>query len=144
MSTTTPSGPKPPTSPGTGAATPPKLGGTPSTPAPKIPAKPLGGGGPIGKGTVAAKHTGRVLQVIGPVVDVEFDDQLPEINTALTISNPRISDKPNNLTVEIALHLGENAVRTVAMDTTDGLVRGMEVLDTGAPITMPSLPTPRT
>ena len=80
---------------------------------------------------------GRVLQVIGPVVDVEFEGSLPEINTALRISNPAISDKPGNLTVEVAQHLGEHGVRCVAMDTTDGLVRGMAVENTGSPIQMP-------
>jgi F-type H+-transporting ATPase subunit beta len=81
---------------------------------------------------------GRVLQIIGPVVDVAFEAAtLPEINTALQISNPAISDRPWNLTVEVAQHLGERSVRCVAMDTTDGLVRGMPVKDTGAPIQMP-------
>jgi len=83
------------------------------------------------------QNQGRVLQVIGPVVDVEFDGSLPEINTALRISNPAISDKAGNLTVEVAQHLGEHGVRCVAMDTTDGLVRGMPVENTGAPIQMP-------
>src|SRR3982750_4914568 len=81
--------------------------------------------------------SGRIVQVIGPVVDVEFTGSLPEINTALRISNPAISDKPGNLTVEVAQHLGERGVRCVAMDTTDGLVRGMPVENTGAPIQMP-------
>src|SRR5947207_3369941 len=80
---------------------------------------------------------GRILQVIGPVVDVEFDAGLPEINTALRISNPAISDKPGNLVVEVAQHLGEHNVRCIAMDTTDGLVRGMPVENTGAPIQVP-------
>jgi len=83
------------------------------------------------------QNQGRVLQVIGPVVDVEFEGSLPEINTALRISNPAISDKPGNLTVEVAQHLGEHGVRCVAMDTTDGLVRGMPVENTGSPIQMP-------
>jgi F-type H+-transporting ATPase subunit beta len=87
--------------------------------------------------TGSKQNNGRVLQVIGPVVDVEFDGSLPEINTALRISNPAISDKPGNLTVEVAQHLGEHGVRCVAMDTTDGLVRGMPVENTGAPIMMP-------
>jgi F-type H+/Na+-transporting ATPase subunit beta len=81
---------------------------------------------------------GKVSQIIGPVVDVAFESaDLPEIGTALLISNPAISDKADNLTVEVAQHLGEHMVRTVSMDTTDGLVRGMEVRNTGAPITMP-------
>jgi len=87
--------------------------------------------------TATKQNNGRVLQVIGPVVDVEFDQGLPEINTALRISNPAISDQPGNLTVEVAQHLGEHGVRCVAMDTTDGLVRGMPVENTGAPIQMP-------
>src|SRR5579859_23767 len=81
---------------------------------------------------------GKVLQVIGPVVDVEFPDgKLPKILNALKASNPGISNAQGNLTLEVAAHLGESTVRTVAMDTTDGLVRGMAVLDTGAPIAMP-------
>ena len=87
--------------------------------------------------TATKQNNGRVLQVIGPVVDVEFDQGLPEINTALRISNPAISDRPGNLTVEVAQHLGEHGVRCVAMDTTDGLVRGMPVENTGSPIQMP-------
>jgi F-type H+-transporting ATPase subunit beta len=86
----------------------------------------------------AASVQGRVLQVIGPVVDVEFEGStLPEINTALRISNPAINDRAWNLTVEVAQHLGEHSVRCVAMDTTDGLVRGMPVENTGNPIMMP-------
>ncbi|MEC8024576.1 MAG: F0F1 ATP synthase subunit beta, partial [Myxococcota bacterium] len=69
---------------------------------------------------------GTILQVIGPVVDVQFPDgDLPPVYTALRISNPAISDEENNLVCEVAQHIGENAVRTIAMDTTDGLVRGM-------------------
>ena len=82
-------------------------------------------------------NQGRLLQVIGPVVDVEFEGSLPEINTALRISNPAIGEQPWNLTVEVAQHLGEHGVRCIAMDTTDGLVRGMAVENTGAPIQMP-------
>ena len=81
---------------------------------------------------------GQITQVIGPVLDVEFPPgQLPEIYTALTISSPTISDKPDNLVLEVAQHLGENTVRTIAMDSTEGLVRGMKVKNTGAPIAMP-------
>ena len=88
--------------------------------------------------STSSGNQGRVLQVIGPVVDVEFEGgALPEINTALRISNPAISDRSWNLTVEVAQHLGEHGVRCVAMDTTDGLVRGMPVENTGAPIQMP-------
>jgi F-type H+-transporting ATPase subunit beta len=81
---------------------------------------------------------GRISQVIGPVVDVEFSEgELPSIYTALKVSNPGINDKEWNLTLEVAQHLGENMVRTIAMDITDGLVRNMKVLNTGEPITMP-------
>ena len=78
------------------------------------------------------KNLGRVSQVIGAVVDVEFDDKLPSILDALQIDNAG-----QKLILEVAQHLGENEVRTIAMDSTDGLVRGMEVLQTGAPITVP-------
>ncbi len=81
---------------------------------------------------------GKVLQVMGPVVDVEFPPgELPEIYTALTLHNPAIDDEPDNLTLEVAQHLGENAVKTIAMDSTEGLVRGQAVKNTGAPITVP-------
>jgi F-type H+-transporting ATPase subunit beta len=81
---------------------------------------------------------GRVVQVIGPVVDVAFDSaELPEINTALLVSNAAINTIEDNLTIEVAQHLGEHMVRCVAMDNTDGLVRGQPVKNTGAPISMP-------
>ena len=80
---------------------------------------------------------GRVTQVIGPVVDVEFQGQLPEIYTALKLTNPSISNTQENLTVEVAQHLGEHTVRCIAMDTTDGLVRGMPVRNTQGPIQAP-------
>ena len=84
-------------------------------------------------------NKGRVVQVMGPVIDVEFQDQLPEINHALTI---KVSPKDNNgvgidLTLEVSIHLGNNVVRKIAMDGTDGVVRGMEVTDTKAPISVP-------
>jgi len=81
---------------------------------------------------------GKISQVIGPVVDVEFPPgQLPQILNALKVSNPSISSVADNLTLEVAQHLGESSVRAIAMDTTDGLVRGMEARDTGKPIMMP-------
>jgi len=87
------------------------------------------------------QERGKVTQVMGPVVDVVFEgaqaDDLPEIYTALRVTNSAINDLPFNLVLEVAQHLGENEVRTVAMDTTDGLSRGAEVLNTGAPITVP-------
>jgi F-type H+-transporting ATPase subunit beta len=83
-------------------------------------------------------QTGRIVQVMGPVVDVEFPPgNIPEINTALRTTNATIDEREMNLVLEIALHLGENTVRTVAMDTTDGLRRGQDVEDTGAPIEVP-------
>jgi len=81
---------------------------------------------------------GRITQVIGPVVDVEFPDgKLPPIFNALTVTNRAISDQEWNLVLEVAQHLGENTVRAVAMDSTDGLVRGAEVRDTGDGIAVP-------
>ena len=80
------------------------------------------------------KTKGRVTQVIGPVVDVQFSGgELPQMYTAVTVPRAELGD----LTVEVAQHLGENTVRCVAMGPTDGLVRGMEALDTGAPISVP-------
>jgi F-type H+-transporting ATPase subunit beta len=87
---------------------------------------------------MAELQNGRVTQVIGPVVDVTFPQgSLPEILTALQVSNPAINEKDWNLTLEVAQHLGENTVRAVAMDSTDGLVRGMAVKNTDGPISMP-------
>ncbi|MGH7949288.1 MAG: F0F1 ATP synthase subunit beta, partial [Candidatus Binataceae bacterium] len=81
---------------------------------------------------------GHVSQVLGNVVDVEFrNGSLPPIFTALKVSNPTISTKPLNLVLEVALHLGEKTVRCISMDTTDGLVRGTEVVNTGNPIAVP-------
>ncbi|MDQ5986062.1 MAG: ATP synthase subunit beta [Syntrophus sp. SKADARSKE-3] len=81
---------------------------------------------------------GKIVQVIGPVVDAEFPEgQLPEILNSILITNPAINDQEDNLVVEVAQHLGDNVVRCIAMDTTDGLVRGMSVKDTGAPIMVP-------
>ena len=84
-----------------------------------------------------SKNIGKVVQVIGAVVDVEFSDgNLPNIFTALEIKNPNNSDAPE-LICEVAQHLGDNVVRTIAMDATEGLVRGMDVVDTGQPIMVP-------
>src|SRR5438552_746196 len=81
---------------------------------------------------------GKITQVIGPVVDVEFPPgALPEIFTALLLSNPSISDQADNLTIEVAQHLGENTARCIAMDATDGLIRGQPVKNTGGPISVP-------
>jgi F-type H+-transporting ATPase subunit beta len=84
------------------------------------------------------ENIGKLLQVMGPVVDVEFEQgKLPFIYTALTITNPAIDEREDNLVIEVAQHLGDNVVRCIAMDVTDGLVRGMPVKNTGNPIMMP-------
>ncbi len=80
-------------------------------------------------------NTGKVVQVIGPTVDVAFDpDKLPKIYNAIVIEDKA---REIHLTVEVALHVGDNVVRCIAMDSTDGLVRGMAAVDTGAPISVP-------
>ncbi len=81
---------------------------------------------------MASNNVGRVTQVLGAVVDVQFDGDLPFIQNAL---NTNIGERL--LVLEVAQELGERTVRCIAMDTTDGLVRGQEVTDTGGPITMP-------
>ncbi|WP_321401534.1 F0F1 ATP synthase subunit beta [Maridesulfovibrio sp.] len=84
-----------------------------------------------------SKVTGKIVQVIGAVVDVEFPEgQLPNILTAVEIDNPNNTDAPD-LVCEVAQHLGDNVVRTIAMDATEGLVRGMEVVATGKSISVP-------
>ena len=81
---------------------------------------------------------GRITQVIGPVVDVEFPaGGLPKILTALKVTNKAISDQEWNLTLEVAMHMGDSSVRAIAMDASDGLVRGLAVKNMGAPISMP-------
>ncbi len=83
-------------------------------------------------------NVGKITQVIGPVVDVEFaEGNLPPILTALFVSNAGINETEDNLVLEVAQHLGDNVVRTIAMDVTDGLQRGLPVKDTGKPIQMP-------
>src|SRR3984893_7668772 len=79
-----------------------------------------------------ANSVGRIAQVIGAVVDVQFDGELPAILNALETSN-----QGNRLILEVAQHLGESTVRTIAMDTSEGLVRGQQVSDTGQPISVP-------
>jgi len=81
---------------------------------------------------------GKIKQVMGPVVDVEFPDgQLPDILSALKTTNTSIDDREGNLTLEVSQHLGQNTVRAIAMDATDGLARGTKVENTGAPIMVP-------
>jgi len=92
----------------------------------------------MAQATEKARKAGKVIQVMGPVVDVEFPPgELPEIYYALRLSNPSIDDRPDNLVIEVAQHLGENTVRCVAMDTTDGLVRGQPAKNTGSEIRVP-------
>jgi F-type H+-transporting ATPase subunit beta len=87
---------------------------------------------------MAELQSGKISQVIGPVVDVDFPPgALPALLTALRVSNPSINDRTGNLVLEVATHLGEGSVRTIAMDSTEGLVRGMPVANTGGPISMP-------
>ncbi len=84
------------------------------------------------------KRMGKVVQVMGPVVDVQFDtSDLPALFSALKVTNTAINDREWNLVVEVAQHLGENIVRCIAMDSTEGLVRGAPVMDTEEPITVP-------
>src|SRR4051812_32925210 len=80
---------------------------------------------------------GRVARVIGPVVDVEFaPDEMPELFNALKVDR-LIGEDTATLTLEVANHIGENTVRAISMNPTDGLVRGAPVIDTGAPISVP-------
>ena len=84
-----------------------------------------------------SQNIGKISQVIGAVVDVEFPSgKLPSILTALEIKNPNNADAPD-LICEVAQHLGDSVVRTIAMDATEGLVRGMDAVDTGKPIMAP-------
>src|SRR3954454_17169341 len=90
------------------------------------------------------RNVGRIEEIQGVVIEAVFPDKLPEINTAILIEredNPEeaegISSGTQNLVCEVQQHLGDDRVREVAMDTTDGLARGMEVIDTGGPITVP-------
>lgn len=85
-----------------------------------------------------ASNEGKIVQVIGPVVDIDYEDgYLPKIYNAIKIPRTSLEGNEEELTVEVQQHLGENRVRTVAMDTTDGLVRGMIAIDTGEPISVP-------
>src|SRR6266581_4119493 len=91
------------------------------------------------KAKQAPKHNvGKVVQVIGPVLDIEFEpERLPEIYNAVVIDHRGNGAPPIRLTAEVQQHIGRNQVRAVAMTSTDGVVRGMEVVDTGKPITVP-------
>src|SRR5216684_6984881 len=91
------------------------------------------------KAKEAPKHNvGKVVQVIGPVLDVEFEpERLPELYNALVIDHPGSGTPPVHLVAEVQQHIGRNQVRAVAMSSTDGVVRGMEVVDSGSAITVP-------
>ena len=105
-----------------------------AAPATTVSASPTGANaGKITDEFTGAGAIGQVCQVIGAVVDVRFDDGLPPILTAL-----EVMDNSIRLVLEVAQHLGENMVRTIAMDGTEGLVRGQRVLNTGSPITVSS------
>jgi len=82
-------------------------------------------------------NKGKIVQIIGPVLDIEFADKLPAIYNALTVEYDMPGSGRTKLTLEVQQHLGDNWVRAVAMSTTEGLKRGMEITDTGAPISMP-------
>ncbi len=85
-----------------------------------------------------ASNEGKIVQVIGPVVDIDFENgHLPEIHNSIKIPRTNVEGQEEELIVEVQQHLGENRVRTVAMDSTDGLVRGMKAFDTGGPIAIP-------
>ncbi|HEY3789728.1 MAG TPA: F0F1 ATP synthase subunit beta, partial [Urbifossiella sp.] len=85
-----------------------------------------------------ATKSGKIVQIIGSTFDVEFDEgHLPEIYNALKIHSKPTASVPINLTAEVQQHLGGSRVRCVALGSTDGLVRGMDVIDTGAPVTVP-------
>ena len=87
---------------------------------------------------MSSENIGQVIQVLGPVIDVEFGSEgLPPINTALKLTNPLINENDWNLTVEVAQQIGSKRVRCIAMDTTDGIRRGEKVLSTGSPISIP-------
>src|SRR4051795_5929888 len=81
-------------------------------------------------------NIGKIVQVVGPVVDVAFPEKLPLINSALTVDF-KVEDKPTKLTLEVQQHLGDNWVRTISMSGTEGIKRGYRVTDTGGPISMP-------
>jgi F-type H+-transporting ATPase subunit beta len=88
--------------------------------------------------TTTSQNVGKVKQVMGPVVDIQFETgKIPPIFQAIRVSNKSINDKEWNLVLEVAQHLGEDTVRTIAMDGTDGLYRGQQALDTGEQISMP-------
>jgi F-type H+-transporting ATPase subunit beta len=82
---------------------------------------------------LAGTNTGKILQIIGAVLDIRFEDELPALYNAIQVPMP----DAEAVTLEVAQHLGDNVVRCIAMNSTDGLVRGMEAVDTGAAISVP-------
>ncbi len=111
---------------------------TAKKPAAKKPSAPKAAGKSAAPAAAKAVATGRLVQIIGAVVDVEFDGHLPAIQSALETTNTdQRTGAPFRLVFEVAQHLGENTVRAIAMDTTEGLTRGQPVIDTGRPITVP-------
>ena len=86
----------------------------------------------------SARNVGKIIEIKGVVIDAVFPDTLPEINTALRVQAPEQDGRPAiDLVAEVQQHLGDDRVRAVAMDSTDGLARGADVVDTGGPITVP-------
>src|ERR687884_630574 len=86
----------------------------------------------------SARNVGKIVEIKGVVIDAVFPETLPEINTALRIEAPEQDGRPAiDLVAEVQQHLGDDRVRAVAMDSTDGLARGTDVVDTGGPITLP-------
>src|SRR3989440_10641971 len=86
----------------------------------------------------SARNVGKIIEIKGVVIDAVFPETLPEINTALRIESPEQDGRPAiNLVAEVQQHLGDDRVRAVAMDATDGIARGTDVVDTGGPITVP-------
>src|SRR5687767_9356369 len=116
---------------------------TAKKPAAKAPAKAPAKRAPATAATPKASAaqavaTGKLVQIIGAVVDVEFEGHLPAIQNALETTNTdQRTGQPFRLVLEVAQHLGENTVRAIAMDTTEGLTRGQPVVDTGRSITVP-------
>src|SRR2546423_12933587 len=85
-----------------------------------------------------AQNVGKIIEIKGVVIDVVFPETLPEINTALRVEAPEQDGRPAvSLIAEVQQHLGDDRVRAVAMDSTDGLARGADVIDTGGPISVP-------
>src|SRR5262245_15844488 len=91
--------------------------------------------GKPGAGT--SRNVGRVVSVIGPVVDVEFKGTLPEIHNAIHVQGEPSPGVKLDVTLEVQQHIGHDRVRTVALEPTDGMIRGMEAVDEGAPISVP-------